>query len=200
MPKNATIHILNTNLFKKNEKLLLAISGGVDSVVLAHLLKEENYNFSFAHCNFKLRGKESEKDEAFCRKLAKKLNVKFYSHQFNVAEYKNENKISTQMAARDLRYNWFNEVLKKEKLDFILTAHNANDVIETFLLNIVRGTGINGLKGIKQVNGKVLRPILHIKKEKILHYAKKNKIKFRLDKSNLEAKYERNFIRLKVIH
>ena len=156
MPKISDKIFLNHKLLNKEQHLLLAISGGADSVLLAHLLSAHNYNFSLAHCNFKLRGKDSDKDEEFCKNLAKELKVKFYTKAFNVASYQKEKKGSIQMAARELRYNWFEEILKKEKLDFILTAHNANDVIETFFLNIVRGTGLNGLKGIPEKKGKVL--------------------------------------------
>ncbi|MBI2721330.1 MAG: tRNA lysidine(34) synthetase TilS [Bacteroidetes bacterium] len=191
--------ILKNDLFNKKDNLLLAISGGIDSVVLAWLLKEGNYNFSLAHCNFNLRGSDSKNDEKFCRELAKKLDVNIFVKQFDTKLYSKKNKVSIQMAARDLRYSWFKKLIREEKLDKLLTAHHANDVVETVLLNLFRGTGIKGLKGIPIKNGKTVRPLLHCSKEEIEAYARTNKIKFRKDKSNEEEKYGRNFLRLKVI-
>lgn len=177
----------------------MAISGGVDSVVLANLLKNAGFSFALAHCNFKLRGKDSNADETFCKTLAKKLDVKFYSQQFDTKAYSKINKVSVQMAARELRYNWFNELIKKNKFDHLVTAHHANDVVETVFINLCRGTGIKGLKGIPEKAGNVVRPLLNFTKEEINTFAKIEKIKFCTDKSNHEAKYERNFLRLEVI-
>ncbi len=191
--------IVKDQLFKKGDLLLLAISGGIDSVVLAHLLKKGSFNFAMAHCNFKLRGKDSDADEAFCKELSKKLGVKFYSNTFDVATYCKKNKLSIQMAARELRYDWFKELIKKNKFDHLVTAHHANDVVETIFINLARGTGINGLKGIPEKTGNIVRPLLNFTKEQIANFAAKEKIEFRTDKSNLEAKYERNFLRLKII-
>ena len=131
MQKKFESNILKNQLFSKKDSLLLAISGGIDSVVLAHLLKNAGFNFALAHCNFKLRGKDSNADETFCKTLAKKLGVKFFVQQFDTAAYSKNNKVSIQMAARELRYAWFNELIKKNKFDCLLTAHHANDVIET---------------------------------------------------------------------
>ncbi len=192
-------YIINNNLFNSHHKLLLAISGGADSVALAHLLKEDGFNFELAHCNFKLRGKESDADENFCLSLAKKLNVKIYTEQFDVKKYCIANKISIQMAARTLRYTWFLKLLKDKNFDYVLTAHHANDTIETVLINLLRGTGIKGLIGVKEKNGEIIRPLLNFNREEIDAYIKQNKLKFRLDKSNLDDKYERNFLRLNVI-
>ena len=178
---------------------MLAISGGIDSVVLAHLLKKGGYKFSLAHCNFKLRGKDSDADEAFCKSLGKDLEVNFYTQTFDTKAYCKKNKVSIQMAARELRYAWFNELVKKEKIDYVVTAHHANDVVETMLINLCRGTGINGLKGIPEKTEKIVRPLLNFTKDEIAKFAKNQKIKHRIDKSNLEAKYERNFLRLGVI-
>lgn len=192
-------NIFKNQLFTKQQPLLLAISGGIDSVVLAHLLKKGGFNFSLAHCNFKLREKDSDLDESFCASLAKELGVKFYTQHFNVESYCKKNKISIQMAARELRYNWFKELIKKNKIDYLVTAHHANDVVETIFINLCRSTGINGLKGIPEKTESTVRPLLNFTKEEITAFAKKEKIKYRTDKSNLEAKYERNFLRLKII-
>ena len=192
-------NILKNQLFSKQHKLLLAISGGIDSVVLAHLLKKGGFAFSLAHCNFKLRGKDSDADEAFCKSLGKDLEVNFYTQTFDTKAYCKKNKVSIQMAARELRYAWFNELVKKEKIDYLVTAHHANDVVETMLINLCRGTGINGLKGIPEKTEKIVRPLLNFTKDEIAKFAKNQKIKYRIDKSNLEAKYERNFLRLGVI-
>ncbi|MES2680185.1 MAG: tRNA lysidine(34) synthetase TilS [Bacteroidota bacterium] len=192
-------HIASQKLFEPQDKLLVAISGGIDSVVMAHLLKKSGFNFSLAHCNFGLRKKDSDYDEDFCRQLSKTLEVDFYNTRFDVKAYQKKNKVSVQMAARELRYQWFSELLEKKKLDYLLTAHHGNDVIETTFINLLRGTGINGLKGIPEKSAQIVRPMLSFTKEEILAYATENKISFRLDKSNFEDKYERNFLRLNIL-
>lgn len=199
MLKELESNILKNELFTKKDNLLLAISGGIDSVVLAYQLKEGGYNFSFAHCNFNLRGKDSDKDVKFCKKLAEQLGVKFFAKRFDTKEYAEQNKLSIQMAARELRYNWFKTLMKQEKFDKLVTAHHANDVVETVFINLLRGTGIKGVKGIPVKNQKIVRPLLTTSKEEIEKYASKEKIKFRTDKSNNEDKYERNYLRLKII-
>lgn len=199
MQRQFESNILKNQLFNKQQRLLLAISGGVDSVVLAHLLKAGKYNFAFAHCNFKLRGKDSDKDEQFCEKLAEKFGAEFYIKSFDTKKFASKNKLSIQMAARDLRYDWFKQLAGEKKFEYILTAHHANDVTETVLINLLRGTGINGLKGINARSGNIVRPLLPFSKEEITSFAKKNKLVFRVDKSNEDDKYERNFIRLHVI-
>lgn len=192
-------YIQSNKLFTKQNFLILGISGGEDSVVLAHLLHQSGYQFMLAHANFNLRGKDSKADEEFCTKLANKLKVKFVSHTFDVKSYCQKNKVSIQIAARDLRYAWFDQLLTHNSADYLLTAHHATDSIETVFINLLRGTGIKGLKGIPEKAGKIIRPLLSFKKEDISTYAKNNGIKFRLDKSNLDDKYQRNFIRLNII-
>lgn len=192
-------HVHQNQLFSSRHNLLLALSGGVDSVVLAHLLKQGDFTFGIAHCNFQLRGKDSHADERFCKALAESLHVPFYSILFELKPYALKHKLSTQMAARNLRYEWFQEILKTKGYDFLLTAHHANDSIETMLLNLVRGTGIKGMKGIPEKNGRIIRPMLCFSKEEILKFAKAEKFAYRKDQSNRETKYDRNFIRLKVI-
>jgi len=192
-------HINREKLFDPDSRLLLAVSGGIDSVVLAHLLKKCGYPFSLAHCNFGLRKKDSDHDEEFCRQLAQQLGVEIYVKSFDVNAYRKKKKLSVQMAARELRYLWFKDLIIKKKFDYLLTAHHGNDMIETALINFLRGTGINGLKGIPEKAGQIVRPLLTFTKEQILAYATENKISFRLDKSNNEDKYERNFLRLNIV-
>lgn len=189
----------NEKLFTKKDQLLLAFSGGIDSVVLAHLLHTDGYKFGLAHCNFGLRGKESDEDEKFCAAFAKKIKVPFFSQRFDTESFAQKNRLSIQMAARKLRYDWFAELLKKSSYDLIVTAHQANDVMETTLINLIRGTGINGITGIPAVQQKIRRPLLSCSKESIVAYAQQNKLKYRHDSSNDEIKYKRNFLRHTVI-
>src|SRR6187397_1166032 len=141
--------IASNNLFSPKDKLLLAVSGGIDSVVLCELCKQAGYDFIIAHCNFQLRGPESERDEKFVRALADKYAVKILVKEFDTQKYADENKLSIQVAARELRYNWFSELTGRLPIaHWILTAHHANDNMETLLMNFFKGTGINGLKGI----------------------------------------------------
>lgn len=199
MLKQFEEHILKQQLFTKKSKLLFAFSGGVDSVVLAYLMHKAGYQIELAHCNFKLRGAEANDDTAFCENFAQLINVPFHVIYFDTKEYAQANKLSIQMAARELRYNWFQTLSKEKGFDYIITAHHANDVIETLLINLTRGTGINGLKGIPQQHKNLVRPLLFATKEQILAFAKTHNLKYREDSSNQEVKYKRNFIRHQIM-
>lgn len=192
-------HITKELPFLKDKKLLIAISGGIDSVVLTHLFYELEYSISLAHCNFRLRGKESDGDEAFVEDLAKKLDIPVFIKKFDTLQFASEEKLSVQLAARKLRYDWFNELLHQKQYDYLLTAHHADDAVETFLINLSRGTGLDGLTGIPKQNGKIIRPLLPFSREQIEKYAKEQNIDWREDSTNEETKYLRNKIRHKII-
>ncbi|MDG2073394.1 MAG: tRNA lysidine(34) synthetase TilS [Polaribacter sp.] len=185
--------------FLKEKKLLIAISGGVDSVVLTHLFHQLNFDISLAHCNFNLRGTESDKDEFFVKELGEKLNLKTFTKSFETENFASENQLSTQVAARNLRYNWFQEISIKHQFDFVLTAHQADDNLETFLINLTRGTGLEGLTGIPELNNNIVRPLLIFSRDEIENFATKNNIDWREDKSNASNKYVRNKIRNQVV-
>jgi len=174
---------------------LIAISGGLDSVVLTHLLHSLNFDISLAHCNFKLREDESDTDEKFIIDLGNKLTTKVFTTQFDTHQFAKENKLSTQIAARELRYNWFQELVAKHDFNFVLTAHHADDNLETFLINLTRGTGLDGLTGIPVLNKNIVRPLLIFSRKEIENYAKAQNIDWREDQSNASTKYVRNKIR-----
>jgi len=159
------------NLFFPADKLLLGVSGGIDSVVLANLADQLENEFAIAHCNFNLRGKESDGDEAFVANLADLLRVPYFSVSFQTEEIAQEKGISIEMAARDLRYNWFENIREQNNYDYILVGHHLDDVLETFILNLSRGTGIRGLSGIKSKVGRVVRPLLFANRTEIEEYA-----------------------------
>lgn len=192
-------HINNRFSFLKNGKLLIAISGGIDSVVLTHLCYKFGLNMALAHCNFNLRGDESDADEGFVLELAKNLDLEVFVESFDTKAYAKKNKQSIQMAARELRYNWFSDLAEQLNFDFILTAHHADDNLETFLINFTRGTGLDGLTGIPEVNEKFVRPLLSFSSEAIEAYAKENTINWRDDSSNTSVKYLRNKLRHEVV-
>ena len=192
-------YIANNNMLKKGSKVLLAVSGGIDSMVMTHLFKSAGINSGIAHCNFSLRGKESELDEDLVREYAIKNNTPFYSIRFETKVYASENGLSVQMAARELRYKWFEETRLLYGYDLIAVAHNLNDNIETLFINITRGTGISGLTGIRPVSNRIIRPLLFLTRAEIENYCKKHHIQFREDKSNSDTKYTRNKIRHLVI-
>ena len=192
-------HITKEFPFLKDTKLLLAISGGVDSVVLFHLLHKLNYDVSLAHCNFKLRGKESDLDEEFIKNLNQISYNQIFTIIFDTEKYAKEHKLSTQIAARELRYNWFKKLITEHKFEYVLTAHHADDNLETFLIHLTRGSGLDGFTGIPKVNGNIVRPLLAFSRKEILNYAKDNDIEWREDASNASNKYIRNKIRHQVL-
>ncbi len=192
-------YIEQNNLFNTQQKILLAVSGGIDSVVMADLFRRSDFEFALVHCNFSLRGDESDLDEAFVKALAKAYNVPFYSKKFDTEGYAKSKGISTQMAARDMRYEWFAALLKEKEYDFLATAHHKNDSLETILLNLAKGTGIAGLHGIQPKNKTTVRPMLYADREMVRHYALRKKIEWREDSSNQSVKYKRNMIRHEII-
>lgn len=192
-------HIDQNFLKLKENKFLLAHSGGVDSSVLFDLFLKLDLQFGIVHCNFNLRGNESEDDYNFVKEVANSYKKTFFYKKFNTIKYSTLNKKSIQLSARELRYSWFLEILEKENYKYIVTAHHLNDQLETFLINSSRGSGLKGIIGIPSKNNNLLRPLLIFSKDQILDYAKKNKIKWREDSSNKENKYLRNFIRNKII-
>lgn len=181
-----------------SQKVVLAISGGVDSVVLAHLLQLSQVDFALAHVNFRLRGNESDVDEVFVKELAQQLGCPFHVQHFDTKKFAEDHGVSIQMAARDLRYAWFEELCAKENYQSLLTAHHANDSLETFFINFLRGTGLSGLTGIPENNQLVVRPLLIFSREEIEAFAKENDISWREDASNQSNAYLRNKIRNQV--
>ena len=194
--KNKVQHfIVEKSLFSKEDKLILGISGGADSVCLMHVLLALGYSFDLAHCDFNLRGKESDEDESFVKELAKKYQLKLHVKQFDTTSYSTENKISTQMAARDLRYAWFHDLLASENAKYIVIAHHSNDDVETFFINLLRGSGLKGLLGISEKTESVVRPLMVVSRAEIESYLNKNELSYRNDSSNASVKYLRNKIR-----
>lgn len=192
-------HIKNKSLLDPEKKYLLACSGGLDSVCLGTLLHISKTQFEVAHVNFHLRGKESDGDEEFVKKLAENWEAEFHilhAETYKVAEEKH---ISTQMAAREIRYEWFEELRKSRNLQGIILAHHEDDQLETIFLNLTRGTGIEGLYGMAEKRGFLIRPLLPFSREKILQFAKKNSLEWREDSSNSKTDYKRNKMRLEVL-
>ncbi|WP_278035485.1 tRNA lysidine(34) synthetase TilS [Flavobacterium nitratireducens] len=188
-------HINQNFPFLNKCRLLLATSGGIDSMVMVHLLRQLRFDIALCHCNFQLRGLESFGDQNFVQEYANTNQIPLFLTQFDTEAFANDYKLSTQIAARELRYNWFYELLETEGYDYIVTAHHADDNIETFLINLSRGTGLEGLVGIPAQNDKIIRPLLVFSSEEIQEYAKQNHIQWREDSSNASDKYLRNKIR-----
>lgn len=190
-----TAYINKHNLFSKQDKLLLAVSGGIDSVVLCELCKQAGYDFAIAHANFQLRGEESKRDAAFVNALADKYETHLFLHEFETKEYTTAKKLSIQEAARELRYNWFNEIIDAQQATVIVTAHHLHDNIETMLMHFFRGTGIHGLRGMLPRQGNIARPLLFARKETLKQFAADHRLTWVEDSSNAEDKYTRNFFR-----
>jgi len=192
-------YIHSEKLFHSSQRILLAVSGGADSMLMLHLFTNAGFSVAVAHCNFGLRGSESDGDEQFVSEYCDKHNLAFYVKHFNTQDYALEKGISIEMAARDLRYAWFNGLLSKHGLDLLATAHHQDDLIETFLINLSRGSGIKGLSGIQPKSGKIIRPMLFTNRTEILDYCQRLKIDFRTDSSNVETVYKRNLIRQQIL-
>ena len=201
MSHTITIEQHFNNAMRKytSAKVLLAVSGGVDSMVLLHLLKNSSINFEVAHCNFNLRGEESDKDYLFVKKSCLQYDIVFNGKKFDTTAFAKENGLSIQMAARQLRYNWFSEIIQTKKLDYLATAHHQNDQTETVLLNILRGKGSFTWEGMSVFNKSIIRPLLNISKKDLIAYAKENKIEWREDSSNEKSDYQRNYLRNTII-
>jgi len=187
--------ILDNNMIRPGDRILLAVSGGIDSMVMAHLFLKNEYEIGIAHCNFSLRGRESDKDEELVRHFAQTNKVPFYTTRFDTRSYAGMNRISIQMAARDLRYKWFAELKAENGYNSIAVAHNLNDNVETLLINLTRGTGLAGLAGMKPVNNDIIRPILFATRLDIQNYRNQHDVPYREDRSNADTKYIRNKIR-----
>ena len=192
-------HIANQFSFLKEKKFLIACSGGVDSMVLVDLCRKLSFTFGIAHCNFNLRSDESNLDEEFVSKKAEEFEIPMYVQSFDTKTYAKENKLSIQMAARALRYQWFFKIASENGYSYVLTAHHLDDSLETFLINLSRGTGIEGLVGIPEVNDIFVRPLLPFTRNQIMEYATNNSIQWREDLSNASTKYLRNKIRHTII-
>ena len=182
----------------KDKKFLLAVSGGIDSMVLLDLFYKLRFDICIVHCNFQLRGKESDADELLVREICQDSYIPYFIELFDTLEFAKENKLSIQLAARKLRYDWFQEIISLG-FDYVLTAHHLDDNVETFLINFTRGTGLEGLTGIPAQNGNIIRPLLPFSREEIENYALENKIQWREDSSNASDKYFRNKLRHNIV-
>ena len=199
MLRDFKAYIRKEDLFAESDRILLAVSGGVDSIAMVRLFKDAGLNFGIAHSNFGLRGEESDGDEDFVRNLATELGVPFHVTHFDTKQFAAGQKISIQMAARDLRYEWFNEVLTQNGYNYIATAHHLDDQAETFFINILRGAGISGMHGILPKQGKIIRPLMFTTRERISSFALDLQLAWREDRSNKSRKYLRNKLRLDVL-
>lgn len=199
MWSKVSAYINKHKLLNANDLYIVALSGGADSVALLLLLKEGGFNVHAAHCNFLLRGSESDRDEAFCVDLCRQLGVELHRAHFATREYAEAHKVSVEMAARELRYSWFEQLRKDIGAVGICVAHHRDDSVETVLLNMIRGTGLRGLTGIQPRNGYVLRPLLCVSRDEIEHFLAKRGQKYVIDSTNLETDVKRNKVRLQVL-
>ena len=194
--KNKILTYINKeNLLKRAEKVVVTCSGGADSIFLLHILNKLGFDCIVAHCNFHLRGEESDRDENFVREFCEKENLKLVVEHFDTKQFALENKLSIEMAARELRYTWFEKIRTEYNASAIAVAHHSDDSIETILLNLLRGTGLKGICGIRPKNGYVVRPLLCVNRKEIEEYLKENGISYITDSTNLENEYTRNKIR-----
>lgn len=192
-------HINSSSLCKTTDKILLAVSGGLDSMVMLHLVKEAGFTPAVAHCNFQLRGRDSDEDEKFVGETCRQFNIPFHVQRFDTEAFAVQSANSIQMAARDLRYNFFQQILAKFGYDYVATAHHFDDVIESVFMNLVRGTGIDGVRGIAVKKQNIIRPMLFATREMIHGYALEKGVHWREDASNDTDDYRRNFFRHQVI-
>lgn len=192
-------YIYKYRLLNESEPVIVGLSGGADSVALLNILIRLGYTCIAAHCNFHLRGEESGRDARFSEQIAEQNNIPFEKIEFNTSQYAEDNKLSVEMAARELRYRWFEEIRLKHNSQAIAVAHHRDDSMETFLLNVIRGTGIHGLTGIHPKNGMVVRPLLCLSKEDILNWLEERQLPYIIDSTNLSDEYTRNYIRLNLL-
>jgi tRNA(Ile)-lysidine synthase len=194
-----TQYIEQNHLFHPSEKILLAVSGGIDSMVMWKLFDDSRFDYSVIHCNFQLRGDDSDNDELMVRRIAAERGIKLFVKKFDTREYASLTGISIEMAARELRYAWFEEIRMAENIHFIATAHHLDDLLETFFINLVRKTGIKGLSGFRPKSGYIIRPMLFTNRDGIVEWANRHNIEFRTDTTNSEIIFQRNYIRHHVI-
>lgn len=197
--KKVAQYIAQERLLEAGGKAIVALSGGADSVALLLLLTELGYACEAAHCNFHLRGEESDRDEQFVRHLCEKRNIALHVVHFDTTQHAANRHISIEMAARELRYQWFETLRQELGADAVAVAHHADDSVETFLLNLMRGTGINGLRGIRPRNGRIVRPLLCLTRDDLLHYLDRQGQSYVTDSTNLQDEYTRNKIRLNLL-
>ena len=192
-------YIEKHQLLNPDEKIIVGLSGGADSVALLFILKELSYNCIAAHCNFHLRGEESDRDEQFATQLTADWNISLFKKNFDTVSIASERKISIEMAARDLRYEWFEELRKEQNAQAVCVAHHRDDNVETLLINLMRGTGINGLTGMRPKNGFIVRPLLALSQDDVMQIISKHELPYVVDSSNLKDDFIRNRIRLQVL-
>lgn len=191
--------LVNKLKISEKDRILLTVSGGADSVAMLHLFSQTNFHLGIAHCNFHLRGEESDQDEELVNKLAKEYKLPWFRVDFNTTAYASEHGISIEMAARELRYTWFEKIRSENNYHYIATAHHQDDLIETFFINLTRGTGIRGLTGFRPKKEKLIRPMLFANREAIMEYVLREKLEYREDSSNSDVKIIRNKFRHQIL-